>query len=154
MCVYFEDSVPFSYSTAVLKVWSRSTKLEEWGNENFRKFNKSKCKVWQLGQGNPRHKYGMGEELIESIPAEKELDVLVDEKLNMNQECVLIDQTANSIPSWIKSSVASRPREMILPHCSALVTSHREYLIQLWNARHKRNEGLLEWVWRAVAKMS
>ncbi|RMC12664.1 hypothetical protein DUI87_10188 [Hirundo rustica rustica] len=45
-------------------------------------------------QGNPRSKYGLGEELIENIPAEKGLDVLVDGKLNLNQQCMPIDQMA------------------------------------------------------------
>lgn len=115
MCVYFEDSVTFPYSTAILKIWSRSSKLEEWAHENLRKFNKSKCKVLQLGQGNPRHKCGLGEEPIENIPAEKGLGVLVGEMLNISQQCALIDQMANCIPGWVKSSMVSRLRQVILP---------------------------------------
>jgi len=52
--------------------------------------------------------------------------VLVDKKVNMTQQCVLTAQKANHILGCIKSSVASRVREVILPLYSILVRSHLE----------------------------
>ena len=84
---------------------------------NLMRFKKAKCKVLHLGRGNPRYQYRLGDEGLESRPAEKDLGVPGDEKLGMIQQCALSAQ-ANCMLGCIKSSVASRVREGILPLCS------------------------------------
>ena len=93
---------------------------------NLIRFNKTKCKVLHLGQGNSQYQYRLGDDGIKSSPAEKDLGVLVDEKKDMSHQCVLIAQKANNIVGCIKKSVVRRLREGILPLYSALVRPQLE----------------------------
>ncbi|KAJ7424127.1 rna-directed dna polymerase from mobile element jockey-like [Pitangus sulphuratus] len=122
-------------------------RLQSWAHVKFVKFNRTKCKVLHLGQGNPKYGYRLDNEWIESSPAKKDLEVLVNEKLNMSWQCVLTAQKVNHILDCI-ISVTSRSREVILPLYSALVRPHLEYCIQLWGFQHKKDVDLLERVQR------
>ena len=102
------------------------------------RFSKAKGKVLHLSRGNPHYKYRLGDEGIESSPAEKDLGVLVNEKLDTSHQCAVTAQGANRVLGCIKRSVASRSREMILPLCSALVRPHLESCVHLWSPSTRR----------------
>ncbi|KAK4826734.1 hypothetical protein QYF61_010987 [Mycteria americana] len=117
------------------------------------KFIKAKCKIQNLGRVSHQYQYRLGDEWIESSPVEKDLGVLVDEKLNMSQQHVLAAQKANRILCCMKRSAASRSRDVILPLYSVLMRPHLEYCVQLWGTQHKKDMDLLERVQRRATNM-
>ncbi|GAB0181937.1 hypothetical protein GRJ2_000659000 [Grus japonensis] len=60
-------------------------RLERWASANCMKLTEAKCKVLHVGQCNPKHKYRLGGEWIESSPEEEDLGVLIDEKFSMSR---------------------------------------------------------------------
>jgi len=60
-------------------------RLESWAQRNLMKLNKGKCSVLHLGRNNSMHQYRLGADLLESSCAERDLGVLVDDRLTMRQ---------------------------------------------------------------------
>ena len=82
---------------------------------------------------------------------ERDLCVLMDDRVTMSQERALAAQKADGLLGCIKRSVGSRAREVLLPLCSALGRSHLESCAQFWAPQFRKGEELLERVqWRAT----
>jgi len=78
------------------------------------RFNMAKFRVLHRRQGKPRYQHRLGDEGIKNSPAEKDLEILGNEKLDVSRQCALAAQKASYVLVCIKSSMAGRPRQGIL----------------------------------------
>lgn len=80
--------------------------LDRWVKDSFRRFTHAKCCVLRLGLNNPMHDQRLGEERLESFPAEKDLCVLVNNQLHMTYQCAQVSKKAEGILACTRNSVA------------------------------------------------
>jgi len=76
------------------------------------------------------------------------LEVWVDGKVNMSQQCALAAKRANCVLRCIKHSIASQLKEVIVPLSTALLQLHLKYCVQFWAPQCKKDIRLLEYVRR------
>lgn len=84
--------------------------------------------------------------------AERDMEILVDNKLYMNQQCRAATTKANQILGCIHRSITSRDRDEIMSLYSVLVKLHLEYCAQFWSPQFKKGTNRLDRVWRAIKR--
>ncbi|PKU37472.1 hypothetical protein llap_12223 [Limosa lapponica baueri] len=118
------------------------------------KFNKGKCRVLHLRRNNLIHQYRLGADLLESSSVERDLGVLVNDRITMHQQYALVTKKPNGILGCIKKSVASRSSEVIL--CLYLGEASCRVLcpVQALGSPVQERQQLLERVQQRATKMN
>ncbi|KAK4823835.1 hypothetical protein QYF61_007084 [Mycteria americana] len=117
------------------------------------KFNKDKSEVLHLRKHNPGVQHKLGSTWLGSSSLERDLGVLVDNKLNMSEQCAAMAKKAKRMLGCINKGISSRDKEVIIPFYPVLVRPHLEHCVQFWSLLCKKDVGRLEKVQRRATKM-
>ena len=76
---------------------------------------------------------------MEKSSAEKDMDVLVDNRLAISQYCALVVKRTNGILVCMKKSMARLLKEVMFPVYSTLVRPLLKYCVQFWALQFKKD---------------
>ena len=84
-------------------------------------FNVTKCKVLHIGSNQHCREYRLGSDCITSSTVEKDLGILVDNKLKFHEQCSAVVAKANRLLGVIRRSFDCTNVEMILRLYKSLI---------------------------------
>ena len=125
----------------------------EWAKKWKMEFNVNKCKIMHLGYNNPKISYSMGGSNLEETEEEKDLGVLIDNKLDFGNHIKCIVGKANRVLGMIRVSFTCLNVPMLFNLYTALVRPLLEYCVQVWSPYKKKYINLLEGVQRRATRM-
>lgn len=132
--------------------------LHMWSFRMQMKFHPDKCKVMHLGRGNQGHKYNLADEkgevhILKSTREEKDLGVLIDDKLNFSTHMQTQVTKANRVLGVIKHTFKYLDMDTFLLLYKSLVRPHLEYATVIWSPKTKRDCDLVERVQRRATRV-
>ena len=122
---------------------------ERWGME----FNVQKCKVMHIGRNNQRHKYSMGGMELGTTEEEKDLGVLMSNKLKPASQCAKAARTAQTVLGQIARAFHFKDRYVFVQLYKTYVRPHLEFAVQAWSPWTAADREVLEKVQRRAVGM-
>ena len=88
---------------------------------------RKKCKVMHVGSKNPNREYKLNDMFLDTSHHEKDLGVIIDDKLKFRNQAAAAIKKANQTLGIIKKSYTSRDAVTISTLYKAMVRPHLEY---------------------------
>ena len=148
MSLFADDSKVFTRIVSDKKVNNKNDNDNPNGNEALQRdlnniqawalrwkmeFNVDKCKIMHLGSENPEHTYTMGGVNLAVTKEERDLGVLVDDKLKFENHIKGIVKKANRMIGLIKIGFACIDKVMFNNLYPVMVRPLLEYCVQVWS---------------------
>ena len=128
-------------------------RLYRWSEEWQMKFNIEKCSVMHVGRRNRGFEYKINDKWMRSTEEERDLGVIIHRSGKPTRQCTSAAAKANRMLGFIKRTMVSRERGIILNLYKTLVRPHLEYCVQVWNPYLQKDKDALERIQRRVTKM-
>ena len=105
------------------------TSLEEWSKVWQLPFNAKKCKVMHFGYNNPNRSYILNGLALDPVTSEKDLGVMVDNKLKFHVHAAAATKKANQMLGVIKRTYVTRDATTMATLYKSMVRPHME---EIW----------------------
>ena len=130
-------------------------KIWEWSKMWQMDFNIKKCGVMNFGKSSmrPEYDYRMGNERLEIKTKEKDLGVIVTEKLSPETHVSKKVGEAYSLLRSIRAAFSYMDEAMMKKLIVTMIRPRLEYAVVFWSPSTKRDKGRLERVQRAATKL-
>ena len=127
--------------------------LANWSRIWLLPFNQEKCKLLHLGPSNPRREYSLLGAPIRQVAEEKDLGVVIDEKLKFRKQAAVATTKANQILGIVKRSFEFLDAQTLPLLYKTLVRPHLEYGNVIWGPFNKEDQVLVERVQRRATRL-
>ena len=134
------------------KIQEDLNKLIDWSEKWLMSLNAKKCKVRHIGDKNSIFKFQMRDQELDKVKLEKDLGVIINCNLKVNDQCIAASKKANMILGLILRNFDYKAPEVMKKLYTAFLRPHLEYAIQFWSPNYIENQNLLERVQRRATK--
>ena len=129
--------------------------LTDWAATWGMQFNVAKCKVMHVGGRNPKFEYKMEGQVLQETTAEKDIGVIVNQKLKPSDQCRAAARTAQAVLGQLTRAFHYRDRHVFMRLYKQYVRPHLEFCTQAWAPWYEEDKNCLEKVQqRAIAMVS
>ena len=157
MCQLFADDAKIFRGLKsrgdILALQEDLDRLNAWSAKWQLAFNVGKCKSLHIGSRNTHHKYQMNGKKLDHIEEEKDLGVLIDEKLDFHRQAAAAIKKANRVLGLVKRTFSVLDKHTLPLLFTSLVRTHLEYGNVIWGPFYKGDIKSVERIQRRATKM-